>query len=99
MKWNERTTDPLDGAKGIKYKEIYIAWAIIAFCIIMAVLSGCAVTGQSVGVTHGFAEDGNSYHAPHYTIETERVDVGVQHYRFNERTHQDFTEVDWTVKF
>ena len=61
--------------------------------------SGCSVTGQSVGVTHGFAEDGNSYHAPHYTIETERVDVGVQHYRFNERTHQDFTEVDWTVKF
>ena len=65
---------------------------------LLLILQGCAVTGQSVGVTHGFAEDGG-YHAPHYTVETERVDVGIQHYRFNKRENWDFTEIDWTVKF
>lgn len=93
-------TDPLDGAKGIKYLDIYIGWAVIAIVIAVAFLSGCShVTGQSVGVTHGIADDGMGYHAPHYTVETERVDVGVQHYRFNKRENLDFTEIDWTVKF
>jgi hypothetical protein len=100
MNWNERTTDPLDGARGIKYKEIILGWAaIIAIGILAVLFSGCTTTGQSAGITHGFADGGSRYHAPHYTHETERVDVGVQHYIFEDNSRGNFTEIDWTVKF
>ena len=100
-KLQEPITDPIDGAKGIpEWERAVGVLIIIAAFLIVIFLSGCShVTGQSAGVTHGIAEDGMGYHAPHYTVETERVDVGIQHYRFNKRENLDFTEIDWNIKF
>ena len=67
---------------------------------LLLILQGCSVTGQSVGMSHGFSAEGDSqYHSPHYTVETEKVNVGVQYYRFNKREDLDFMEVDWDYKF
>lgn len=65
---------------------------------VLFLLSGCTATGHSVGVSHGFGTDGNAiYHAPHFTRESEKVDVGVQYYHFT--NDKDFIEADWNYKF
>ena len=70
------------------------------FIILSLAISGCAATGHSVGVTHGVSVDGDGqYHAPHYTRESEKLDVGVQYYHFTDREEVDFMEVDWNYKF
>ena len=68
--------------------------------IILPLISACTATGHSVGVTHAIDSNGEMlYNAPLFTRESEKVDIGVQYYYFDDRTEIDVLEVDWNYKF
>jgi hypothetical protein len=65
---------------------------------ILILISGCTATGHSVGVSHSFDSDGVLYHAPHVERKSEKLDVQLKYFMFQEKD-KDFMNVDWEYKF